>query len=377
LRMDGLAANCSAPQVRDELIAALVPSSDAPPRTARARGSSALRLPKPRKASKYTPPGAPFPAPRRRRRKALDIADTRRVEAHNSDPLVTVPLLALSPVPAASRYRANARDLLALTKPRITTIVLATGGAGMALAPGTIDRPQLLLSLVGTVLVVSAANALNMWWEREIDGKMRRTAQRPLPSGRMGDSAALLFGLLLGAVSVPMLFAVNAATGALGLLALVSYVAIYTPLKQHSPFALQVGAVPGAIPPLLGWTSVTGHLDTSGLVLFAIMFLWQIPHFVAISLFRAEDYARAGLKVHAVARGVRSSKATILVYTLCLVAFTVLPVPFGIAGSGTWELHSYRGYYLSFLAFWATERTRCRATTYVGRATCSVTRLST
>ncbi len=234
--------------------------------------------------------------------------------------------------PAPSRFQATPRDLVALTKPRITTIVLATCGAGIALAPGAIATSRLWMSLVGTVLVVSAANALNMWWERDVDGFMTRTKNRPLPAGRMGAGAALAFGLLLGAIAVPMLFAVNALTGALGLLALVSYVAVYTPLKRHTPFALQVGAVPGAIPPLLGWTSVTGNLDAGGLILFGILFFWQVPHFVAISLFRTEEYARAGMKVHAVANGVRSSKATIVLYTLILIALTVLPVPFGIAG---------------------------------------------
>jgi len=224
-----------------------------------------------------------------------------------------------------------ARDLVALTKPRITTIVLATSGAGLFMAPGTIESWKLALSIVGTVLVVSAANALNMWWERELDGKMDRTKKRPLPSGRMQPKTALFFGLGLGLVAAPMLFAVNALTGALGLFALLSYVVVYTPLKRHTPFALQVGAVPGAIPPLLGWTSVTGHLDTGGLVLFALLFLWQVPHFIAISLFRAEDYARAGLKVYGVTRSDRSAKATIILYTALLVALSVAPMSLGLA----------------------------------------------
>jgi len=202
----------------------------------------------------------------------------------------------------------------------------------MALAPGHLGPGELALALAGTVLVVSAANALNMWWERDVDGLMARTKNRPLPAGRMSARAALIFGLLLGALAVPMLFAVNPLTGGLGLFALVCYVVAYTPMKRWSPLALQVGAVPGAIPPLLGWTSVTGRLDAGGLILFAILFLWQIPHFIAISIFRAEDYARAGLRVHAVAKGERSARATIGVYTAALVMITLLPVPFGLAG---------------------------------------------
>ncbi|MFO0677876.1 MAG: heme o synthase [Polyangiaceae bacterium] len=223
------------------------------------------------------------------------------------------------------------RDLIALTKPRITTIVLATGGAGIVMAPGSIPAWKLVFSLVGTVLVVSAANALNMWWERDVDGLMERTKNRPLPAGRLGATTALVFGLALGAVATPMLFAVNALTGALGLFALFSYVVVYTPLKKRSPFALQVGAVPGAIPPLLGWTSVTGHLDAGGLLLFAILFLWQVPHFVAISLFRADDYARAGLRVYGVSRSDKVAKATIVLYTAVLVGLSVLPTSFGLA----------------------------------------------
>lgn len=223
------------------------------------------------------------------------------------------------------------RDLVALTKPRITRVVLATTGAGLFLAPGRISALDLALSLAGTVLVVSAANALNMWWERDVDGLMDRTKERPLPAGRIAPRAALLFGLLLGAIAVPLLFAVNALTGVLGLFALVSYVAIYTPLKQKTPYALQIGAVPGAIPPLLGWTSVTGALDAGGLLLFALLFFWQVPHFVAIALFRADDYARAGFKVYGVVGSDRAAKATIVLYSAVLVALSVLPFSSGMA----------------------------------------------
>jgi heme o synthase len=228
--------------------------------------------------------------------------------------------------------RAQLRDLVALTKPRITTIVLATCAAGMAVAPGAMTATHAILSLAGTVLIVSSANALNMWWERDTDGRMSRTKDRPLPAGRMAPEVALFFGLALGAVSLPMLCAVNGTTAALGLLALVTYVAVYTPLKRHTTLALLVGAVPGAMPPLMGWTSVTGSLRGGGLLLFGILFFWQLPHFIAISLFRARDYANAGLKVVPVEIGERAAKWMIVGYTALLVAMSVLLVPCHVAG---------------------------------------------
>ena len=225
-----------------------------------------------------------------------------------------------------------ARDLVALTKPRITLLVMLTSAAGMCVAPGRIAGKTLWLSLIGTALIVASANALNMWWEKDIDAKMARTKSRPLPAGRMAPDVALVFGLALGVVSVPMLFAVNVATGVLGLVALVSYVAVYTPLKRHTWLALLVGAVPGAMPPLMGWTTVTGSLAPGGLILFGVLFLWQVPHFAAITLFRRDDYARAGLMVVSVHRGERAVKNVIVTYTALLVATSLLLYPFRVGG---------------------------------------------
>ena len=224
------------------------------------------------------------------------------------------------------------RDLIALTKPRITTLVLATEAAGAYLAPGHARPNAQFMSVTGTALIVGAANALNMWWERDIDARMARTRNRPLPAGRMSPDVALAFGLALAIVSVPMLFMVNVATGLLGLAALLSYVAVYTPLKRHTHLALLVGAVPGAIPPLLGWAAVTGTVGLGGMLLFGVLFLWQIPHFAAISIFRAEDYARAGLQVVSVQHGERAARHTIALYTVLLVATSLLFTPFAIGG---------------------------------------------
>ena len=227
---------------------------------------------------------------------------------------------------------AVARDLVALTKPRITTLVLVTEAAGVALAPGHVDVRLRCLSLVGTALIVGAANTLNMWLERDVDAFMTRTRNRPLPAGRMSPDVALVFGVVLALLAVPMLCMVNTATVLLGVAALVSYVAIYTPLKRHTHLALLVGAVPGAIPPLLGWATVTGSVDLGGLLLFGVLFLWQIPHFAAITIFRAEDYARAGLQVVSVQQGERAARHTVALYTVLLVAMSLLFVPFGLGG---------------------------------------------
>ena len=220
-----------------------------------------------------------------------------------------------------------ARDLVALTKPRITLVVLITAAGGMKLAAGHGSGRTWLMTMLGTALVVGAANALNMWMERDVDALMARTRNRPLPAGRLAPATALWFGVALAVVSLPMLtFGVNAMTGLLGAIALVSYVLLYTPMKRHSIRALWVGAVPGAIPPLLGWTAITGRIDSAGLSLFAILFVWQIPHFLAISLFRQTDYANAGLKVVPAVKGERATKFMMLRYSLIMVAVSLWPV---------------------------------------------------
>ena len=237
------------------------------------------------------------------------------------------------PVSGAKSAAQAARDLFALTKPRITALVLLTEAAGVCLAPGRVPGHTLALSLLGTALIVGSANALNMWWERDVDARMERTRDRPLPAGRLSPEVALAFGLALGVVSAPMLFLVNVATGALGLVALVSYVAVYTPLKRHTHLALLVGAVPGAIPPLLGWATATGSVGLGGLLLFVVLFLWQIPHFAAISIFRADDYARAGLQVVSVQRGEAAARRVIALYAVLLALASVLFLPCGLAGA--------------------------------------------
>jgi heme o synthase len=231
-----------------------------------------------------------------------------------------------------SRVLPFVRDLVSLTKPRITALVLVTEASGAWLAPGRARSGALWLSFLGTSLIVGSANVLNMWWERDVDALMTRTRDRPLPAGRLSPDVALAFGLALAAVSAPMLFLVNVATGLLGIASLVSYVAVYTPLKRYTHLALLVGAVPGAMPPLLGWSTVTGSVGLGGMLLFGVLFLWQVPHFAAISIFRAEDYGRAGLQVISVQHGERAARRMVALWSVPMVAASLLFVPYGLAG---------------------------------------------
>jgi len=224
--------------------------------------------------------------------------------------------------------------LVALTKPGILSFALLTTAAGMSLAPGAgAELATWLPLLLGTGLLVGSANTLNMYLERDIDCLMARTKDRPLPAGRMEPRTALVFGIALAFVAVPMLsFAVNPLTGLLGVIALTSYVMLYTPLKQRTTIATLVGSLPGAMPPLLGWTAVTGRLDAGGLVIFGILFLWQIPHFHAIALIRVKEYSRAGLKTLPGERGAHTTRYAILLYLAAQVQLSVMLFPLGVAG---------------------------------------------
>ncbi len=233
----------------------------------------------------------------------------------------------------------SVRDIVALTKPRITLLVLITMLGGMGLAKrvepaSDLTLAKALFALLGTALVVSGASAFNMYLERDTDALMQRTMHRPLPAGRLPPRVALLVGSALGFASVPLLvWQVNVTTGVIAGLALVAYSFVYTPLKRRTTLALPIGAVPGAVPPLLGWTAVTGRVDVAGVVLFAILFLWQLPHSLAIATFRCEDYKRAGTKVIPAEHGDRVTRIHIVVESILLVGVSVLLVPLGVAGA--------------------------------------------
>ena len=233
-------------------------------------------------------------------------------------------------VPAPFLY---VKDLLLLSKPRLSTLVMVTAGGGMALAPGQIGIGRGLSILLATAAMVGAANALNNFLERDIDGRMRRTRDRPLPAGRIDPAVALALGIGMPMFAIPFLaFAGNGLTAALALLALVTYVVVYTPMKQRSTLALFVGAVPGAIPPLMGWTAVTGSVDAGGVALFALLFAWQLPHFIAVSMYLKEDYARGGLKVFALVHGDATAARWIVATAILLVPVSLVLLPLGLAG---------------------------------------------
>jgi protoheme IX farnesyltransferase len=224
-------------------------------------------------------------------------------------------------------------DFFSLTKPRITANVLLTTAAGIFLAPGHLGPARLVAALLGTALVVGGANTLNCYVEREIDARMLRTRGRALAAGRIEPRDGLMLGLILAMLSIPLLsLALNPLTGLLALIALISYVAVYTPLKRVTPKALLVGAVPGAIPPLLGWTAVTGSFELGGLLLFALMFTWQIPHFLAITLYLKDDYARGGHRVMPLVRGEGAARLHLLLWTLVLVPVSLSFTFFHLAG---------------------------------------------
>ncbi len=230
--------------------------------------------------------------------------------------------------------RGIASDLVSLTKPRLSSLVLVTTAGGYLLAPGEAAPWRLMLAVGGTGLVVAAAQTLNCWLERDVDGRMHRTRTRPLPAGRLPAGVALAQGIALAFFAVPFLASeINPLTGFLALLALWSYVAVYTPLKRHSSLSTIVGALPGALPPLIGWTAATGKIELPGLVLFGVLFLWQIPHFLALSLFLQEDYARGGLQVLPLERGDAMTRASLALWTIALVPISLLVVPLGLAGA--------------------------------------------
>lgn len=230
--------------------------------------------------------------------------------------------------------RTGARDLLALTKPGVTRMCLITTAGGLALAPGDLDGGVAMAALFGTGFAVGGANALNMWWEREIDAKMSRTRRRPLPAGRMTPMTALRFGLGLVVASFLVLaLGTNLLTAALAVSAVAAYVLVYTPLKVRTPAALVIGAIPGAVPPLLGWTAVTASVDAPALVLFGILLVWQIPHFIAIALYRQDEYARAGIRVLPLVRGEPIAKIQAVAWAMVLVPLSLLLTPMGVAGA--------------------------------------------
>jgi protoheme IX farnesyltransferase len=229
--------------------------------------------------------------------------------------------------------RAQLSALLELTKPSVTTLVMVTMVSGALAASVPIQAFRLAVAMFATACVVGAANAFNMWMERDSDALMSRTRRRPLPTGRLSPELVLGFGSLLAVVGLTLLAtSVSSLSALLGWIALCSYVLAYTPLKRVTTWSLHVGAVPGAMPPLIGWASVTGALSREAFALFAILLVWQLPHFLAIATFRAPEYQRAGLKVLPNVGGARATERSIIAYSVLLGAVAVAPWLLGMAG---------------------------------------------
>ncbi len=232
--------------------------------------------------------------------------------------------------------RRRLADFVTLTKPEITFNVVITALVGfLAGAHGDVRLGPLVRALLGTALVAAGASTLNQWIERDLDAVMHRTVRRPLPAGRLTPRAGLLFGALLMAVGAAYLgLTTGSLAAALAVATVAGYLLVYTPLKRVTSLATVIGAVPGAIPPMIGWAAARGRLDAGAWVLFLILFFWQMPHFLALAALYRKDYARAGFRVLPVVDpdGASTARQSVL-YTLALLIVSLLPAPLGIAGA--------------------------------------------
>ena len=230
---------------------------------------------------------------------------------------------------------ADWRDFVALTKPRVMSLVVFTGLCGLLVAPVQLPPVLGFTAILCIALGAGACGALNQWYEVEVDAKMRRTAKRPLPAGRMDRQSALHFGVGLSVFSVLLMgLATNWLAAVLLAASILFYVLIYTVwLKPRTAQNIVIGGAAGAFPPLIGWVAATGHMSALPLLLFAIIFLWTPPHFWALSLFVRSDYAAAGIPMLPVVAGVRNTRLQIFLYTLPMVAAAVAPWPLGLTGA--------------------------------------------
>jgi len=252
--------------------------------------------------------------------------------------------------PISSTLKSKLRDYLVLTKPEVNLLILMTTSAGYYLSSrGPLRLLGLVNTLLGTLLVASGTATLNQWFERVWDGQMRRTASRPVPAGRLSPREALRFGLVLSIVGgLYLTLAVNWLSALLATSTLLSYLLIYTPLKRKTPLCTLLGAFPGAMPTLIGWAGASGSLNRNALLLFAILFLWQFPHFLAIALMYREDYARAGYRMlPRFDLDSRFTRAEILGFTVLLILTTMLP-SLGRGGLVYLAIVSIAGWYLLY-----------------------------
>ena len=250
---------------------------------------------------------------------------------------VAIELPASAPTESALPLNARARvaAYVELTKPRITVLIVLTSAAGFVLGSrSSVNYVLFAHAMFGIAMLSSGIGTLNQFAERELDGLMRRTAERPLPSGRLMPLEALWFGVLLTVTAeVYLALLVNGLSAVLGIAVIAGYLFVYTPLKTRSTLSTAVGAFPGAVPPLIGWAAARGEVDITAWVLFAIVFLWQFPHFLAIAWMYREDYGRAGIRMLPVVEpDGRVTGQQIIAYSLMLVPVSLLPTFLGVAG---------------------------------------------
>ena len=238
------------------------------------------------------------------------------------------------PIAQEPAILADWRDLFALTKPRVMRLVIFTGLCGLLAAPVPVHPVLGFTAILCIALGAGAAGALNMWYEADLDAKMKRTASRPLPAGRMDRQTAMHFGVGLAAFSVILMdLAANHLAAGILALSIVFYVLVYTVwLKPRTAQNIVIGGAAGAFPPLIGWAAATGDISTLPLLLFAIIFLWTPPHFWALSLFVRSDYANAGVPMLPVVAGVQATRRQIFLYTLPMAAAAIAPWAIGLAG---------------------------------------------
>ena len=266
---------------------------------------------------------------------------------------------------SASHATARAADWVTLTKPRLNLLVLITTLAGLYLAePTGVSSSLLFHTLVGSALVAGGAAALNQVFERTTDSLMRRTSGRPLPAGRLGPAEGAALGAVLSVLGLAELaYFTNATAAAVAAVTLASYVFLYTPLKTRTSLATLIGAVPGALPPVIGWAAATGVISGPALVLFGIVFLWQMPHFLAIAWMYRDDYARAGIPLLPVLEpdGRRTGNQALL-YAAVLWPVSLLPAVVGLAGLPYSAIATVLGFlYIGLSVRFAQERSHATA----------------
>ncbi len=227
---------------------------------------------------------------------------------------------------------AKIKDYAAFAKLRLASLVVFSALCGYLMAADKVNWGELVLLLLGGFLVTGSSNGFNQVIEREPDALMKRTQNRPLPQNRMTVSEALVVASIMGLAGIIMLYLINPLSALLGIIALVLYTAVYTPLKKETPFSVFVGAFPGAVPPMLGYVAFTGRLDLEAWILFAVQFMWQFPHFWAIAWKLDDDYKLAGFKMLPSGNRDKSSGYLILVYTLMMIPVSLLPVFFQLSG---------------------------------------------